>query len=182
MRLFPDTATWRGIRPASSPTITPSFPLGATPGAATLFSVESPAKGAVQRISISPDGRRVAFVAEGHLFTRRLDALDSQPLPDTTGAGTPFWSPDGLSVAYGTGSKLKVVTLSNGIPVDICAVNTNIAGDWGADGTILIGRIGDGIFRVPVAGGNPVRVTQVDPSRQETRHLAPQFLPGCPRA
>jgi eukaryotic-like serine/threonine-protein kinase len=51
---------------------------------------------------VSPDGRRVAFVgvgeSGGRLFVRDLGRLEAIPLPGTTGAKQPFWSPDGNAV------------------------------------------------------------------------------------
>ena len=41
----------------------------------------------------------------------------------------------------------------------------------------MIGLLHEGIFRIPAAGGAFTRVTTVDPDRNETRHMMPQFLP-----
>jgi hypothetical protein len=68
--------------------------------------------------------------------------------------------------------------VDGGSPRTICNVNTQLAGDWGPDGTILIGMISDGIYRVRAEGGAPEQVTAPDRSRNETRHLVPEFLPG----
>jgi len=61
---------------------------------------------------ISPDGKRIVFVGSdsmgiSHLWLRPMDALDSQLLPGTEGAGWPFWSADGRSLAFFAGGKLK---------------------------------------------------------------------------
>jgi serine/threonine protein kinase len=52
---------------------------------------------------ISPDGRRLAFVAnlEGktQLWVRPIDSTVAQPLPGTDGADNPFWSPDSRFIA-----------------------------------------------------------------------------------
>jgi hypothetical protein len=53
-----------------------------------------------------------------------------------------------------------------------------VAGAWGSDGTILIGLVGDGLYRVAAAGGPLTRLTELDRTRDESRHLLPQFLPG----
>src|SRR5207245_2733277 len=46
--------------------------------------------------TISPDGRRVAFVATQNgkdlLWVRDLNSLTARPLPGTDGAYEPFWS------------------------------------------------------------------------------------------
>jgi hypothetical protein len=57
------------------------------------------------QISISPDGRTLAYVAvrpDGRtaLFLRPIDSVVAQPLPGTEGALLPFWSPDSQNVAY----------------------------------------------------------------------------------
>jgi Tol biopolymer transport system component len=49
--------------------------------------------------AISPDGRRLAFVAttakgEMLLHVRPLESLEARALPGTQEAGRPFWSPD----------------------------------------------------------------------------------------
>jgi hypothetical protein len=64
------------------------------------------------------------------------------------------------------------------MPHTLCAINTAAAGAWSPSGDILIGQIGDGIYRVSANGGNPVRITQPDPMKSETRHVLPQMLPG----
>jgi hypothetical protein len=73
------------------------------------------------------------------------------------------------------------MSVSGGIPRTICAVHTNAAGAWSPSGDILIGQIGDGIYRVPATGGELVRVTEPDPMKNETRHMLPQILPGSRR-
>ncbi len=55
--------------------------------------------------SISPDGRRLAFVAAAadgtrQLWIRPLDSLAAVPLAETEGAANPFWSPDSEFVAF----------------------------------------------------------------------------------
>jgi serine/threonine protein kinase len=74
---------------------------------ATKLSVLPPANAAIASDSapaISPDGRRLAFVARDSsgkslLWVRPLDSLTAQPLAGTEDARQPFWSPDGrLSV------------------------------------------------------------------------------------
>jgi DNA-binding winged helix-turn-helix (wHTH) protein len=130
----------------------------------------------VTRLALAPDGRRVAFMAGGRLYLRAFDSNASLGM-GSPGMATPFWSPDGRRIAYADGSKLKTVEALSGLPVTLCDVHTNTAGAWGPDGTILIGQVGSGIFRVSANGGALTAVTQVDPAQGETRHLLPQFLP-----
>jgi Tol biopolymer transport system component len=48
---------------------------------------------------------------------------------------------------------------------------------WGRDGTILLGRLLDAIYRVPATGGESRPLTELDRSHKETRHYFPFFLP-----
>jgi Tol biopolymer transport system component len=51
-------------------------------------------------VIISSDGRRLAFVSLGRLFTRRLDQPMAVELVGTAGVSAPFFSPDGQWVAF----------------------------------------------------------------------------------
>ena len=150
-------------------------PLGRQP---TRVTVTAPGGAGIARLNLSPDGRRIAFVSANRIFVRALNSQETLPLEGTEGAGTPFWSPDGRFLAFPAGGKLKVTEAAGGPPRVLCEVNTNIAGAWGSDGTIVIGLVGDGLFRIPAAGGRLTRITELDRARGESRHLAPQFLPG----
>jgi DNA-binding winged helix-turn-helix (wHTH) protein len=131
----------------------------------------------VHRFCLSPDGRNLALLSGSQLYIRSIETGVLRRVA-ASAAGTPFWSPDGKSLAFADGKLLKRVAVDGGEVGTICAVNTNIAGAWGEDGTILIGMVGDAIYRVPAIGGTPERVTELNTERGETRHLLPQFLPG----
>ena len=69
--------------------------------------------------AISPDGRRLAFVAVAQdgstaLWIRPLAADAAQQLTGTEGATWPFWSPDSRQVGFFQASKLKSVDPSSG--------------------------------------------------------------------
>jgi len=132
------------------------------------------------RLSLSPDGKLLAYGHAGEIYIRTVDGRDTQVAASDSGmAGTPFWSPDGSALAYTNGGKLFTLSLRGGSKSKpIGEINTALAGAWGPDGTILIGEIRGGILAIPSAGGPPRQVTRPDESRDETRHLLPQFLPG----
>jgi hypothetical protein len=142
------------------------------------FLIDPPGASPITRLSLSPDGERVAFSAAGRLYVRELNRPESRYLEGTIGAGSPFWSPDGHFLAYSSANKLMKVAAAGGAPQVLCDVDTNIAGAWSPYGEILIGQRGDGIFHVPDRGGELKRVTEVNRAKGETRHLLPQFLPG----
>ncbi len=143
----------------------------------TVSQMVVPGVGAVNRMSLSPEGRRLAFVASNRIFVRNLDTDQESYIEGTEAAGTPFWSPDGRWLAFTAGGKLKKVPVAGGVPQVLCAVNTNIAGAWSTTGDILIGQIGDGLFHVRDTGGALERVTQPNPAAGEARHMMPQWMP-----
>jgi len=133
--------------------------------------------------AISPDGKRVAFVAldDQHgasIWVRDLDRLDARPVPGTEGGNFPFWSPDGTSLGFCAQLALKRVDLDGGAVVTLAEANGLRGASWGRDGWIVYtpNAIG-GLFRVPAAGGTPVALTVCD-TTMETTNRFPQVLPG----
>ena len=96
---------------------------------------------------------------------RRLDALQAQPLKGTAGAqpGGVFWSPDGRSLGFFAGGKLKVIELASEKIDDIADAPSAYGGTWGPDGTILFSPDDrTPIFRVSAKGGDATAVTTLD--------------------
>ena len=143
----------------------------------TRFTVSAPEGRPINKLSLSPDGRSIAFTAGNQLYVRALDSLEARPVFEMRGPGAPFWSSDGRFLGLASGGKLNTIQIADGKASTLWDVNTSMAGTWGPDGTILIGLIGDGVFRVHSATGVSSRVTTVDATRDETRHIMPQFLP-----
>ena len=96
----------------------------------------------------------------------------------TDGAARPFWSPDGRSVGFFAGAKLKTIDAGGG-PVRILAdAPSPRGGPWNRDGVIVFApSFGDGLYRVSAAGDRPTLVTTLGEGRQEFSHRWPQFLP-----
>ncbi len=131
------------------------------------------------RVTISPDGARVAFIAnnaEGKrlLWVRALDAVTAQPLTGTDGAISPFWSPDSRSIGYFASGKLLRVDASGGRPQMVCDVREDRGGAWNRDGVILFAGP-EGLYRVSAQGSTPTLATKIDP--KEEAHRWPYFLP-----
>ena len=131
------------------------------------------------RVTVSPDGSRVALLADNAegkrlLWVRSLDSLSAQPLIGTEGASAPFWSPDSHSIGYFANGKLFRVEASGGRSQALCEVTETSGGTWNRDGVILFGGP-DGLHRVSAQGGTPVVFTKIDPT--EEAHRWPYFLP-----
>jgi Tol biopolymer transport system component len=135
------------------------------------------------QFALSPDGRRLIFVAalahEGpQLWVRPLDSLQAEPLPGSLDAEYPFWSPDGESVGFFANGSLKRVDLSGGPARVLAAAPNGRGGAWNRDGTILFAPTTQGgLYRVAAGGGEATPVTRVDTGRHEASHRWPQFLP-----
>jgi len=69
-------------------------------------------------VALSPDGTRLVYVAnrdgKRQLYLRRMDRLGATPIPGTEGGLSPFFSPDGETVGFMVGYKLKTVSVSGG--------------------------------------------------------------------
>ncbi len=133
-------------------------------------------------LALSPDGGRLAFSASTgktrQLWLRQLDSFTTQPLAGTEGADSPFWSPDGNSIAFFADNKLKKIDTRSSVIEIICPAGAGRGGDWSQNGVILF-CAGDGaaLSRVNAAGGKSEVVTNLDAALGETNHDYPSFLP-----
>ena len=131
-------------------------------------------------VALSPDGRTLAIPAGNRLVLRRLDRDEFTTLPGTDGATTPFFSPDGVWIGFVANNELRKVRLDGSTPTTIARGTSFIGGkpSWSADGTIIFGAIGGGLFRVSAAGGVPEPLTEPRRDVNEVGHTDPQVLPG----
>jgi eukaryotic-like serine/threonine-protein kinase len=156
-----------------------------TESSLTQFTWSLPAGTALDSAPIvSPIGRRIAFTAVSgdsppRLFVRPLDSRDASVIEGTDGAKQPFWSPDGMSIAFFARGKLMKVAVAGGVPVDICDAPDGKGGAWSPTGTIVFGPniIFEGLARVSASGGPVQPATLVDVDRGENSHRWPVFLP-----
>lgn len=145
----------------------------------TRLEINTPATGNTVSFALSPDGRQIVFVASGdgasRLWLRSLSSTTAQPLAGTEGAVYPFWSPDGRSIGFFAGAKLKRIDISGGAPQILATVVGDWGGSWNADGTILFAPSPYGpLSRIAATGGEATAVTKLD---RQTNHRFPFFLP-----
>jgi len=132
-------------------------------------------------MAISPDGRRLTFVATSdgtpRLWVRPLDTATAQPLPGTDGASYPFWSPDSRSLGFFAGGRLKRIDIGGGQPQILTNAAGGRGGTWSRDDVILfaVGFSNAPLLRVSASGGPTAPVTRLLP--RQTNHRFPQFLP-----
>jgi eukaryotic-like serine/threonine-protein kinase len=146
------------------------------PAAPVHFQIPAPANASLGPIlSLSPDGRKLAFLANGRLWVHSLESGESRDL--TVAEDSPFWSPDSRFIGYLSQGKLKKIEAAGGPPQTVA----DLPGFWGSgawnrDGVIVFGTE-SGLFRVSASGGTPSQITALDRARQETHHSIPSFLP-----
>ena len=144
-------------------------------------------RGSAPSVSISPDGRQIAFAARRgdstELYVRAIDASVAKAIDGTAGAQMPFFSPDSHWLGYRVGQKLMKVSVSGdspGPPVTIKdGVTIERGATWGPDGWIVYNReYNTGLSRISVDGGEPEVLTTPIRERNEKTHRLPQMLPG----
>ena len=134
-------------------------------------------------VALSPDGTRMAYVANSQLYLRDFNQVDSRPVPGTNesagGPATPVFSPDGEWLAYvhvlnATETILKRVPVSGGTPVTVFESGFQVGLSWPTPDTMVFANL-DGILRIPANGGEPEVLV---PSGDDERLVSLQILPG----
>jgi eukaryotic-like serine/threonine-protein kinase len=134
--------------------------------------------------AISPDGGTVVYsVAKNPtttmLYQLRTDQLEGHPIPGTTNAYQPYFSPDGRWLAFEMDGKERKTRLDGSAPVTIADAGSANGADWTASDEIVLGSQGGfhGISHVSAGGGQPVALTQPDTAKGEHDHVWPIGLP-----
>ncbi len=164
----------------------PAAPQPVTRAAIAIPAAEPFVADSFSTLAISPDGRRVVYVArkedKRQLVQRALDAAEGTAIPGTEDADTPFFSPDGQWIGFWAEGKMKKVSLAGGMPITVCEcglLTQMLGASWGPDDTILFPEKWAGrLLRVSSTGGSPSAVTKLASRVDDRGHLWPEFLPG----
>ena len=158
------------------------------PPPAVRFTVHVPDDRILSAFAVSGDGERLVYSAESiadgrrRLFIRSLaDSTGSdREMRDTQGATSPFFSPDGSSIAYFARGVLWRTTLSSAdAPTRVTDAPTDSAGGtWTHDGRIVFAPLGQtGLMQVPSSGGIAAPITELNVADGELEHGWPHALP-----
>jgi len=131
-------------------------------------------------VALSPDGTHLAYVARQggtqQLYLRAMGSLEARAIPGTEEAEEPFFSPDGQSVGFFAGGKLKKVSVSGGAPLTLSDVVLPYGASWGSRGLIAFGPSFAGVLQqVSEAGGIPQPLTRSE--KGDVSQRWPEFLP-----
>ena len=160
--------------------------LGRGSGDPLWVNLEAPPGAQLERfLEISPDGRKVVFVAPSGpdgdplLWVRELGDERARVLAGTEGADQPFWSPDSRSIGFFARRKVRRIPVTGGVSQTLApAGNAPRGASWGDDGTILyVPDWSEPVYRVSETGGASEVVTTMNAERLELSHRWPHFLP-----
>jgi eukaryotic-like serine/threonine-protein kinase len=137
-------------------------------------------------ITISPDGKRLAYFAQNtengrlSLYVRDLDELEARQIPGTEVQGLGnmnlFFSPDGRWIGFRQGPQRGLVRVSvDGAPPLKIADDPGafLGAAWAADDTIVFGT-NEQLQRVSAGGGSPPTKLSGEPHA----FASPTLLPG----
>jgi len=146
------------------------------------FQIPPPGSTQAEYLTLSPDGRMLAFVATAsgpsQLWVRAMDTLESRALAGTDGAIYAFWSYDGAYLGFFADGKLKKIAVAGGPGQTLCDAASGRGGTWNRDGVVLFSAgPSSPILRVSAAGGDPSPVTKIAAAGANAGHRFPSFLP-----
>ena len=136
-------------------------------------------------VAWSPDGRTLIYAVESadgqRLYRQRLDQSVGTPFGEIE-ANTvrqPFFSPDGGSIGFFTGTQLQTVPTDGGPPETLFTPGSPRGAVWTADGSIILApSLRSGLARFSPGSSNLEPLTVPDSGAGECCHRWPSLLPG----
>ena len=161
-------------------TIRAPRPSGARPLAAFSFTPGSFVQtDYVRNAVISPDGRRIAYVAADKLWIRDLASEQARQIEGSDNAEGPFWSPDSTQIAFAAGRELRKANAQGGTTLIIGKLDGEYRGGaWSPAGDrIIVSVAGAGLTEAPATGG--VFKVVLPSTLAVNTFFSPHFLPAA---
>ena len=141
-------------------------------------------EGTVSSLEVTPDGRRIVYIALAavggrQLYVRDIDNLEARPLAGTNSASLAAVSPDGRWVAWSFIGRLRKTPIDGGASVDIGPVPGTTGIAWISNDELVVSataKLGIGLWRIPASGGELRPFTQFDSATREGFQLDPFVL------
>jgi Tol biopolymer transport system component len=131
-------------------------------------------------LALSPDGSQLAYVAREdsaqRLYLRSMDSLQSTAIPDTEGAVSPFFSPNGEWLGFFSGGRLKKVSVSGGAALALGDAPFPLGASWSGRSMIAFASTVGVLQQMPDVGGTPQQLTRFE--KRDASQRWPDFLPG----
>jgi eukaryotic-like serine/threonine-protein kinase len=138
----------------------------------------------VSHMALSADGSTLAFVSPDEnsglptIYLQHVGSPTATILPGSEGASYPFWSPDGVNLAFFAKGKLMKIAVAGGAPVALANVQAARGGSWGRRDVIIYAPdAGSPIWRVNADGSGAAPVTDHIFTAEDQTHRWPAFLP-----
>ena len=133
-------------------------------------------------VTLSADGSLLVYMTSGRaaggpLYARPLDTFASRPIEGTTGAVSPFLSPDARMVGFERGGEIFSVPVAGG-PVVHAKGSTHLPegrAAWIPDGRIVFTSPNGGLVAMNADGSSVQTLTTPAPGE---RHVSPHPLPN----
>ncbi len=116
--------------------------------------------------AVSPDGSKIAFVAEQNgvpmIWIRSMSESLAKPLTPTEGGQQPFWSPESRSIGFFAQSLLKKIDITGrGPAVTLAEASPDPRGGaWLGPGVIVYAPSNrESLLRIPAGGGRPAPIS-----------------------
>jgi len=136
---------------------------------------------------LSPDGQMVVMTltdvdGKGKFWTRSLSSDTAQPMAETEGAVSPFWSPDSQYIGFfaADGKLRKISAAGGGHAEAVGSIPWAVyGGTWNREGMIVFSSGHLGLYQISASGGTAVKVPIAE--KDQAAYRWPSFMPDGKR-